>query len=411
MPKEIILPSLSAGMEDAVIANWLKSEGDTVAAGEILAEVETDKATMEFEAESAGVLGRIIVPAGERADVNAVIAVLLVDGEEASVLEGYVPDAGIPVPEGSPSAQVVSPTADVVPVACEKGIAASPLARRIAAQKDIDLSELTGSGPRGRIVRIDVERASKNKVTVQAAASPVPSPVFNLVGIGEHDIIPHSNMRRTIARRLVESKTTVPHFYLEADCDIEALLELRAQINEGREKSDKISVNDFVIKAVAHALAKVPSANAIWTDEAILQLKSIDISVAVATETGLITPVVRNADQKSLGAISKEMKALAIKARDGRLKPEEYQGGGFSISNLGMFGVKSFSAIINPPQSCILAVGAAERRPVGRGGQIMLAPVMSVTLSVDHRSVDGAVGAAWLAAFKAALELPMTLLV
>ena len=411
MPKEIILPSLSAGMEDAVIANWLKSEGDTVAAGEILAEVETDKATMEFEAESAGVLGRIIVPAGERADVNAVIAVLLVDGEEASVLEGYVPDAGIPVPEGSPSAQVVSPTADVVPVACEKGIAASPLARRIAAQKDIDLSELTGSGPRGRIVRIDVERASKNKVTVQAAASPVPSPVFNLVGIGEHDIIPHSNMRRTIARRLVESKTTVPHFYLEADCDIEALLELRAQINEGREKSDKISVNDFVIKAVAHALAKVPSANAIWTDEAILQLKSIDISVAVATETGLITPVVRNADQKSLGAISKEMKALAIKARDGRLKPEEYQGGGFSISNLGMFGVKSFSAIINPPQSCILAVGAAERRPVGRGDQILLAPVMSVTLSVDHRSVDGAVGAAWLAAFKAALELPMTLLV
>ncbi|MEG3663291.1 dihydrolipoamide acetyltransferase family protein [Celeribacter halophilus] len=411
MPKEIILPSLSAGMEDAVIANWLKSEGDTVAAGEILAEVETDKATMEFEAESAGVLGRIIVPAGERADVNAVIAVLLVDGEEAAVLEGYVPDAGIPVPEGSPSAQVVSPTADVVPVACEKGIAASPLARRIAAQKDIDLSELTGSGPRGRIVRIDVERASKNKVTVQAAASPVPSPVSNLVGIGEHDIIPHSNMRRTIARRLMESKTTVPHFYLEADCDIEALLELRAQINEGREKSDKISVNDFVIKAVAHALAKVPSANAIWTDEAILQLKSIDISVAVATETGLITPVVRNAAQKSLGAISKEMKALAIKARDGRLKPEEYQGGGFSISNLGMFGVKSFSAIINPPQSCILAVGAAERRPVGRGGQILLAPVMSVTLSVDHRSVDGAVGAAWLAAFKAALELPMTLLV
>lgn len=411
MPKEIILPSLSAGMEDAVIANWLKSEGDTVAAGEILAEVETDKATMEFEAESAGVLGRIIVPAGERADVNAVIAVLLVDGEEASVLEGYVPDAGIPVPERSPSAQVVSPTADVVPVACEKGITASPLARRIAAQKDIDLSELTGSGPRGRIVRIDVERASKNKVTVQAAVSPVPSPVSNLVGIGEHDIIPHSNMRRTIARRLMESKTTVPHFYLEADCDIEALLELRAQINEGREKSDKISVNDFVIKAVAHALAKVPSANAIWTDEAILQLKSIDISVAVATETGLITPVVRNADQKSLGAISKEMKALAIKARDGRLKPEEYQGGGFSISNLGMFGVKSFSAIINPPQSCILAVGAAERRPVGRGGQILLAPVMSVTLSVDHRSVDGAVGAAWLAAFKAALELPMTLLV
>ncbi|WP_321366413.1 pyruvate dehydrogenase complex dihydrolipoamide acetyltransferase [uncultured Celeribacter sp.] len=410
MPKEIILPSLSAGMEDAVIANWLKAEGEAVTAGDTLAEVETDKATMEFEADTDGVLGKILTPAGERADVNAVIAVLLLDGEDASVLDGYTPG-------GAASAETVealveAPKAEAIPVAKSSDkIAASPLARRIAAQKGVDLSGLSGSGPRGRIVRIDVERAAE-----AGAVAPVATPVAkaaapNLAGIGDYEEIPHTGMRRTIARRLLESKTTVPHFYLEADCDIEALMALRAQINEGREKADRISVNDFIVKAVANALAKVPAANAIWTDEAVLQLKSIDISVAVATDGGLITPVLRNADQKSLGTLSSEMKALAAKAREGRLKPDEYQGGGFSLSNLGMYGVKSFSAIINPPQSCILAVGAAEKRPVGRGDQIVLAPVMSVTLSVDHRTVDGAVGAQWLAAFKAGIESPMSLLV
>ncbi|KXF91617.1 pyruvate dehydrogenase complex dihydrolipoamide acetyltransferase [Phaeobacter inhibens] len=412
MPKEIILPSLSAGMEDAVIATWLKAEGEAIAAGEALAEVETDKATMEFEAEADGVIGKILVPAGERADVNAVIAVLLLDGEDASALDGYAmgaaaPAAGVEVQTDAPKTK--PPKAEAAQPAQASGSApASPLARRIAAQKGVDLSRLTGSGPRGRIVRIDVERAAE--VGTTAAPEPVTAPA-NLAGIGDYEAIPHTGMRRTIARRLLTSKTTVPHFYLEADCDIEALLALRAQINEDREKADRISVNDFIVKAVAKALAKVPEANVIWTDEAVLQLKSIDISVAVATKGGLITPVLRGADQKSLGALSEEMKALAVKAREGRLKPEEYQGGGFSLSNLGMYGVKSFSAIINPPQSCILAVGAAEKRPVGRCDQIVLAPVMSVTLSVDHRSVDGAVGAEWLAAFKAGLEAPMSLLV
>ncbi|WP_226552896.1 pyruvate dehydrogenase complex dihydrolipoamide acetyltransferase [Celeribacter naphthalenivorans] len=410
MPKEIILPSLSAGMEDAVIANWLKAEGEAVKAGDTLAEVETDKATMEFEADTDGVLGKILTPAGERADVNAVIAVLLLDGEDASVLDGYTP--GGAAPAKTVEAPVEAPKAEAAPVAKSSDkIAASPLARRIAAQKGVDLSGLSGSGPRGRIVRIDVERAAEAGVVAPVAAPVEAAAAPNLAGIGEYEEIPHTGMRRTIARRLLESKTTVPHFYLEADCDIEALMALRAQINEGREKADRISVNDFIVKAVANALAKVPAANAIWTDEAVLQLKSIDISVAVATDGGLITPVLRNADQKSLGTLSSEMKALAAKAREGRLKPDEYQGGGFSLSNLGMYGVKSFSAIINPPQSCILAVGAAEKRPVGRGDQIVLAPVMSVTLSVDHRTVDGAVGAQWLAAFKAGIENPMSLLV
>ncbi|GGG68446.1 acetyltransferase component of pyruvate dehydrogenase complex [Salipiger pallidus] len=413
MPKEIILPSLSAGMEDAVIANWLKAEGEAVKAGDPLAEVETDKATMEFEADTDGVLGKILTPAGERADVNAVIAVLLLEGEDASVLDGYSPGDAAPATEAKTEAPVETPKAEATPIAeSSDKIAASPLARRIAAQKDVDLSRLSGSGPRGRIVRIDVERAVEAGAVAPVAVSPVAAASGpELADIGDYEALPHTGMRRTIARRLLESKTTVPHFYLEADCDIEALMALRAQINEGREKADRISVNDFIIKAVANALAKVPAANAIWTDEAVLRLKSIDISVAVATDGGLITPVLRNADQKSLGTLSSEMKALAGKAREGRLKPDEYQGGGFSLSNLGMYGVKSFSAIINPPQSCILAVGAAEKRPVGRGDQIVLAPVMSVTLSVDHRTVDGAVGAQWLAAFKKGIESPMSLLV
>lgn len=411
MPKEIILPSLSAGMEDAVIANWLKAEGEAVKAGETLAEVETDKATMEFEADADGVIGKILTPAGERADVNAVIAVLLLDGEDASVLDGYAP-GGSALAE-KVEAPVEAPKAEVaLALKPSDKIAASPLARRIATQKGVDLSGLSGSGPRGRIVRIDVDRAAEAGADAPVAASPVAAATaHNLAGIGEFEAIPHTGMRRTIARRLLESKTTVPHFYLDADCNIEALLALRAQINESREKTERISVNDFIVKAVANALAKVPAANAIWTDEAVLQLKSIDISVAVATDGGLITPVLHKADQKSLGTLSSEIKALAAKAREGRLKPNEYQGGGFSVSNLGMYGVKSFAAIINPPQSCILAVGAAEKRPVGQGDQIVLAPVMSVTLSVDHRTVDGAVGAQWLAAFKEGIENPMSLLV
>jgi pyruvate dehydrogenase E2 component (dihydrolipoamide acetyltransferase) len=413
MPKEIILPSLSAGMEDAVIATWLKSVGDAVAVGDVLAEVETDKATMEFEAESEGVLGRIIVPAGERADVNAVIAVLLKEGEDASFLDTYVSSNTASAKrevstEPTPVKGVISGIASVQKT---DKVIASPLARRVAVQKGVDLVGLKGSGRRGRIVRVDVERVAQQERQAQPVAKTMPMDALDLAGVEEYDAIPHTNMRRTIARRLLESKNTVPHFYLEADCDIESLLELRAQINEGREKQHRISVNDFILKAVAFALVKVPDVNVIWTENATLCLNTVDISVAVATEGGLITPVLRNADQKSLGALSSEMKALAAKAREGKLKPEEYQGGGFSVSNLGMFGVKSFSAIINPPQSCILAVGAAERRPIGREDQVVLAPVMTVTLSVDHRSVDGAAGATWLAAFRDALENPMVLLV
>ncbi|WP_113910539.1 pyruvate dehydrogenase complex dihydrolipoamide acetyltransferase [Roseovarius dicentrarchi] len=415
MPKEITLPALSAGMEDAIIARWLKAEGDMVAQGEALAEVETDKATMELEATAAGRVGLIAVPAGERANVNDVIAVLLEEGEDAAQIA--LPDAPAASPAMDPSPERALDGASQAPAPKRDGadVIASPLARRVAAQKGVDLAALTGSGPHGRIVRIDVDRAADRQAAAPAPAdtapASAPAPAPDMAGLGAYEAIPHSSMRRTIARRLLESKTTVPHFYLEADCEIDALLDLRAQINEGRDPADKISVNDFVIKAVAHALALVPEANAIWTDDAILRLKSVDISVAVATDGGLITPVIRQADTKSLGAVSREMKTLAVRARDGRLLPDEYQGGGFSLSNLGMFDVKSFSAIINPPQSCILAVGAAARRPVGRGDQIVLANVMSVTLSVDHRAVDGAVGAAWLAAFKDAVEAPMTLLV
>ncbi|MGP1253159.1 MAG: pyruvate dehydrogenase complex dihydrolipoamide acetyltransferase [Kiloniellales bacterium] len=412
MPKGIILPSLSAGMEDAVIARWLKAEGEAVAAGEALAEIETDKATMELEADAAGTVGKILVSNGERADVNSVIGVLLEEGEGAEALTDYAQAVAKPADAPALKDATAAPVAKAVvatPTATDKVIA-SPLARRIALQNGIDLTGMSGSGPRGRIVRIDVERAAEQAVAAPAPQADVAETTAKLTGFGEYEAVPHSTMRRTIARRLVESKTTIPHFYLEADCGLEALLALRAQVNEGRDKPERISVNDFLIKAVAHALARVPEANAVWTDDAILHLGTIDISVAVATDGGLITPVLRNADRKSLGTLSAEMKVLAVKAREGRLKPVEYQGGGFSLSNLGMYGVKRFSAIINPPQSCILAVGAAERRPVERDGQIDFAPVMSVTLSVDHRSVDGAVGAQWLAAFKNAVETPMALL-
>ena len=270
-----------------------------------------------------------------------------------------------------------------------------------------------GSGPRGRIVKIDVERLIAVQDSVPAGAPAETSaqpPVGVPAGIGPYEAKPLSNMRRVIARRLAEAKQTVPHFYLSVDCELDALLALRAEINEGRDKAGKISVNDFVIKASSCALRKVPEANVVWNGDEILQLADVDISVAVATDGGLLTPIIRGADRMSLGTLSGEMKALAARAREGRLKPEEYQGGGFSISNLGMYGVKSFSAIINPPQSCMLAVGAGEKRPVGRGDQIVLADVMSVTLSVDHRSVDGALGAQVLAAFKEGIENPMSLL-
>jgi pyruvate dehydrogenase E2 component (dihydrolipoamide acetyltransferase) len=305
------------------------------------------------------------------------------------------------------------------PASGEMRLKASPLARRLARENNISLEDVTGTGPMGRIVRADIEKVVLLKITTAAAVVPPEvemstqkvTPKSVPSGIGAYEAVPHSSMRQTIARRLLEAKTTVPHFYLTLDCELDAMLALRGQINASRENAFRISINDLVIKAAAVALREVPDANVIWTEEALLKLGSVDIAVAVATDGGLITPIIRNADQMSISAISSLMKSLAARARENRLKPEEFQGGGFSISNLGMFGIKSFSAIINPPQSAILAVGAAERRAIERDGALVLATMMSFTLSVDHRAVDGAIGARWLAAFRAVIENPMSLLV
>ncbi|NDK36234.1 dihydrolipoamide acetyltransferase family protein [Rhodovulum sulfidophilum] len=406
MATELTLPALSAGMEDAVIAAWLVGPGDRVEKGQPLAEVETDKATMELEAEAPGRVGRLAVAAGARADVGQVIAVLLAEGE---TLPEPAPEAPAPAPASAPAATAPA----MGPAAEPDRPRASPLARRLAAQAGLALDGLAGSGPKGRIVRVDIERliaSAPTQTTPETTAEPAPEAAAIPPGLGPYEARPVSQMRRTIARRLSEAKQTIPHFYLEAEADLEALMALRAQVNEGREGPARISVNDFIVKAAARALARLPEANVIWRGDEIWQLSEIDIAVAVATDGGLMTPILRGADRMSLGTLSAEMKDLAARARAGTLRPEDYQGGGFSVSNLGMYGVRSFSAIVNPPQSCILAAGAAERRPVGRGDQIVLAPVMSLTLSVDHRSVDGALGAQLLAEIRQGLEDPMSLL-
>ncbi len=437
MATEILMPVLAAGMEEATLVRWLKAEGDAIAVGDVIAEVETDKATLEMEAEAAGVLGRILVGDGSAGvPVNSPIALLLADGENVDTLPGAV-SAAVPEPAPAPgaAAEERAPAA-APPSGPEAGqgrrVLASPLARRLAALEGIDLGSLTGSGPRGRIVRLDVDRAVAQGAVAQGAVSsapvpaaapaPAPAPAVSVAVQAAQPAqpapmpwqsvtaYPNSGMRKTIARRLQESKQTMPHFYLTVDVMLDALLALRADLNGRSGVSYKLSVNDFIIKAAALALRQVPEANAMWTDEAILRFETVDISVAVATDGGLITPVVRQADTKGLATLSGEVKALAAKARDGKLAPEEYQGGGFTISNLGMYGIREFSAILNPPQSCILAVGAAEQRPVVRDGALAVATVMTCTLSVDHRAVDGAVGASFLAAFKPFLEDPLRLM-
>ncbi len=413
MPKEILMPSLSAGMEEGTLARWLKAEGDAVAAGEIIAEIETDKATMEMEAAEAGILGRLLVPAGTNGvPVNTPIAILLQPGE--SLAEAPTP-APIATPVEAPAPADPKPAKAVSPQAAGDlplRHLASPLARRLAAESAIDLAALTGSGPRGRIVRIDVERAraAASAASPAPAAEPRPSPAPEAPA-QRGTRLPHSAMRRVIARRLLESKQTVPHFYLSVECEIDRLLALRADLNAVAADDYKLSVNDLVIKAAAKALRIVPEANAMWTEDAILRFDDVDVAVAVATDGGLITPVLRRADEKSLGTLSNEIKELAGRARANKLKPEEYQGGGFTVSNLGMYGVVSFAAIINPPQSCILAIGAGKRRAVVREDDtIVAATVMNCTLSVDHRSVDGAIGARYLSAFKDLIEQPLRLL-
>ena len=425
MPISILMPALSPTMTEGTLAKWLKKEGDAVKSGDAIAEIETDKATMEMEAADDGVLGKILVPAGTAGvKVNAPIALLLEEGEDRSALAQ--PPAKTAAPTAQPAAKPVAPKPAPSPAAAPAPktgrLVASPLAKRLARDAGLDLSRVAGSGPHGRIVRRDVEAVSTGKLPM-LAPSAVPAAVPARAKAPPIDAsmpfteVPNSTARKTIARRLSEAKRDMPHFYLTVDCEMDALLKLRADLNarapkngDGGEGAYKLSVNDFIIRAVALALRKVPAANATWTEDAIRFYTNIDVSVAVATPSGLITPIIRRADTKGLAEISREIKDLAERARAGKLMPEEYQGGGFTISNLGMYGIKSFSAIINPPQSCILAVGSADPRPVVKKGALAIATVMTCTLSVDHRSVDGAVGAEFLAAFKPMIEDPTTML-
>ena len=425
MPINVLMPALSPTMTEGNIASWMKKEGEKISAGDLLCEIETDKATMEIEAVDDGVLGKIVTPDGtENVPVNAVIGVILEEGEDASALDGWeIPAAEAPpqVAEQAAPVEVAAqaqaapaapaPAAQAAPAERPEGrIFASPLARRMAKQSGLDLAAISGSGPKGRIVKVDIEAALSG--AAPAALAPAPAPAAApLAAIGPYEDIKTSKMRKIIAQRLQEAKQTVPHFYLTVDCEIGELLKVRKELN-GRSDDYKLSVNDFVVRASALALRKVPECNASWIDGGLRQYTGVDISVAVAIDDGLVTPILRNADHKGLSALSEEMKELAARARAKPmgLAPEEYQGGTFSISNLGMFGIKEFSAIINPPQSMILAVGAGEQRPVVKDGALAIATLMSCTLSVDHRVVDGAAGARFLGAFKGLIEDPLTML-
>ena len=430
MPTEILMPALSPTMEEGTLAKWLVKEGDSVASGDLLAEIETDKATMEFEAVDEGVIGKILVAEGtEAVKVNTAIAVLLADGESADDIGAVAPAAAdIPAPAAekgmSGPAEAPAPAAPAAPVKDGNRIFASPLARRIAADKGLDLANLAGSGPRGRIVKADVENATAApaakpaaettalQATAAAPTGPSTDAVLKMYADRDFEEISLDGMRKTIAARLTEAKQTIPHFYLRRDIHLDALLKFRSTLNKQLEaRSVKLSVNDFIIKACALALQEVPDANAVWAGDRMLKLKPSDVAVAVAIEGGLFTPVLKDAHQKSLSALSAEMKDLATRARDRKLAPHEYQGGSFAISNLGMFGIDNFDAVINPPHGSILAVGAGTKKPVvGEDGELTAATVMSVTLSVDHRVIDGALGAQFLAAIKQNLENPVAML-
>ncbi|AZN72117.1 pyruvate dehydrogenase complex dihydrolipoamide acetyltransferase [Georhizobium profundi] len=457
MPINITMPALSPTMEEGNLAKWLVKEGDKVSSGDVIAEIETDKATMEVEAVDEGTVAKLVVPAGtEGVKVNAVIAILAEEGEDAAAAakgdgSEVKTEAKSAQPEQKPEqpkseekaekpAEAAKPVADQAPVAATPApkkdgerIFASPLARRLAKESGLDLTAVSGSGPKGRIVKADIEAAAKGgapKAAASATQAPsisaaAPAPmakgasdeqVLKNFAEGSYELVPHDGMRKTIAKRLVESKQTVPHFYVSVDCELDALLALRKQLNDAAPVRDdkpayKLSVNDLVIKALALALRDVPDANVSWTESAMVKHKHADVGVAVSIPGGLITPIIRKAEEKSLSAISNEMKDLGKRARDRKLKPEEYQGGTSAVSNMGMMGVKNFSAVINPPHATILAVGAGEKRPVVKNGELAIAEVMTVTLSTDHRCVDGALGAELIGAFKRYIENPMGMLV
>jgi pyruvate dehydrogenase E2 component (dihydrolipoamide acetyltransferase) len=441
MPINILMPALSPTMEEGKLARWNVKEGDKVSAGDIIAEIETDKATMEFEAVEEGTVGRIVVPEGtEGVKVNEVIAILLEEGEDASALAGAGKAAKAPAREEAPRANgedragprdqqaapagAKAPAAPAPRAAAAGRIFASPLARRLAREKGLDLARLKGSGPHGRIVKADVEAAAREAPARPAAEPPRPAaaPAAVPAGLGLDTLrkiyedrafeeVTLDNMRKTIAARLQEAKQTIPHFYLRRDIALDELLRLRAQMNaRGEARGIKLSVNDYIIKACALALQQVPDCNAVWAGDRILRFKASDVAVAVAIEGGLFTPVIRDAEAKSLSAISAEMKDLAERARARRLKPHEYQGGSIAVSNLGMYGIESFDAVINPPHGSILAVGTGVQRPVVKDGAVAVATMMSVTLSVDHRVIDGALGARFLEALKGSLEDPLSML-
>jgi pyruvate dehydrogenase E2 component (dihydrolipoamide acetyltransferase) len=455
MPTQILMPALSPTMEEGKLAKWLVKEGQKVRAGDIIAEIETDKATMEVEAVDEGTIGRLLIDAGtDKVKVNTPIAVLLADGEKADAV-AVAPQAAAPS-DGAKQRAAEAPRRESAPAAApapapSQGartqqqaqpnghggarIFASPLARRLAKGSNVDLAALTGSGPHGRIIKRDIEAALRSGIPQRAPVSsgtavatqmpsaatmpaiqPIPDDkVLALYEKGSYEVVPHDGMRRVIAQRLTQSKQTIPHFYLSIDCRLDNLLDARQRINAAAPKEGprayKLSVNDFVIKALALALQQVPAANATWTEAGMLRHRHSDVGVAVAVEGGLFTPVIRHAELKTLGEISNEMKDLAERARKRRLAPHEYQGGTTSISNLGMYGIKTFDAVINPPHATILAVGAGEKRAIVVDDKVQAATIMSCTLSCDHRVVDGAVGADLMNAFRALIEDPVRMLV
>ncbi len=451
MPINITMPALSPTMEEGNLAKWLVKEGDKVKSGDVIAEIETDKATMEVEAVDEGIVAKLVVPAGSQGvKVNSVIAILAGEGEDVgaaasgTLSAAPAPVAAAPAPVAGATPAVAAPVAvAAAPVAVASAPAisggnrtfASPLARRIAKDAGVDVAKVKGSGPKGRVVKADVEAAisgGTGKATAAAAptavsTAPAAAPkgmsddqVLKLFAEGSYELVAHDGMRKTIAKRLQESKQTIPHFYVSVDCELDALLALRAQLNAGApvtktEKGDvpafKLSVNDMVIKAMALSLRDVPNANVSWTDTNMVKHKHADVGVAVSIPGGLITPIIRSAELKTLSVISMEMKDLGARAKGRKLKPEEYQGGTTAISNMGMMGVKNFAAVVNPPHATILAVGAGEERVVVKKGALVIANVMTVTLSTDHRAVDGALGAELLGAFKRYIENPLSMLV